>query len=343
MRPGRQSGVRVLGPANKSDACVSIFVRRWLRRDDMPFGQCWPGGIMGIQYSTHELVRWWLQEVDEVRVHVLRLALRLPRKRAIRRVAWHDTHVSYDLPRAEADCLFDVWVDDIDSTMVIIEIQCSRDEQKVASWMTYLGATHLRHRKPVVLAILAFDDLMARWCRKQVARPLGANRRVGVRVLGPATWRRHLVPGGPPGETLRCYALCWLAGQRIAEYEQALAQILNDMLTLDAHTWRWYAATLWRIAELYAPHLKESIMNQIKRTHPFQPIFENEWAAHDRGFVKGEAQGIEKGVTKGKLQALRQLLERWVGALEVERLLAGTPEANWERVLTEAIEARVRA
>jgi hypothetical protein len=154
---------------------------------------------------------------------------------------------------------------------------------------------------------------------------------------------RHLVPGGPPGETLRCYALCWLAGQRIAEYEQALAQILNDMLTLDAHTWRWYAATLWRIAELYAPHLKESIMNQIKRTHPFQPIFENEWAAHDRGFVKGEAQGIEKGVTKGKLQALRQLLERWVGALEVERLLASTPEANWEHVLTEAIEARVRA
>jgi hypothetical protein len=290
---------------------------------------------MGIQYSTHELVRWWLQEVDEVRVHVLRLALRLPRKRAIRRVAWHDTHVSYDLPRAEADCLFDVWVDDIDSTMVIIEIQCSRDEQKVASWMTYLGATHLRHRKPVVLAILAFDDLMARWCRKQVARPLGANRRVGVRVLGPATWRRHLVPGGPPGDTLRCYALCWLAGQRIAEYEQALAQILNDMLTLDAHTWRWYAATLWRIAELYAPHLKESIMNQIKRTHPFQPIFENEWAAHDRGFVKG--------ITSGKLQALRQLLERWVGALEVERLLASTPEAHWEQVLTEAIEARVRA
>ena len=115
------------------------------------------------------------------------------------------------------------------------------------------------------------------------------------------------------------------------------------MLTLDAHTWRWYAATLWRIAELYAPHLKESIMNQIKRTHPFQPIFENEWAAHDRGFVKGEAQGIEKGVTKGKLQALRQLLERWVGALEVERLLASTPEAHWEQVLTEAIEARVRA
>jgi hypothetical protein len=80
-------------------------------------------------------------------------------------------------------------------------------------------------------------------------------------------------------------------------------------------------------------------MNQIKRTHPFQPIFENEWAAHDRGFVKG----IEKGVTKGKLQTLRQLLERWVGVLEVERLLAGTPEAHWEQVLTEAIEARVRA
>ena len=180
-----------------------------------------------------------------------------------------------------------------------------------------------------------------------MARPLGANRRVGVRVLGPATWRRHLVPGGPDGDTLRRYALCWLAGQRIAEYEQALAQMLNDMLTLDAHTWRWYVATLWRIAELYAPHLKELIMNQVKRTHPFQPIFENEWAAHDRGFLKGEAQGIEKGiekgVTKGKLQALRQLLEKCVGALEVERLLASTPEAHWERVLTEAIEARVRA
>ena len=138
---------------------------------------------------------------------------------------------------------------------------------------------------------------------------------------------------------LRRYALCWLAGQRIAEYEQALAQMLNDIHSLDAHTWRWYVATLWRIAELYAPHLKELIMNQMKREHPFQPIFENEWAAHDRGFAKG----IEKGFADGKLKTLRQLLEKWVGALEVERLLASTPEAHWERVITEAIEARVRA
>ena len=158
-------------------------------------------------------------------------------------------------------------------------------------------------------------------------------------MLGAVTWRRHLVPGGPDGDMLRRYALCWLAGQRIAEYEQALAQMLNDMLTLDAHTWRWYVATLWRIAELYAPHLKELIMNQVKRTHPFQPIFENEWAAHDRGVLKG----IEKGFADGKLQTLRDLLEKMVGALEVERLLASTPEAHWERVLTEAIEARVRA
>ena len=200
-----------------------------------------------------------------------------------------------------------------------------------------------------------------------MARLLGANRRVGVRVLGPATWRRHLVPGRPSGDKLRRYALCWLSGQRIAEYKQALAQMLNDIHSLDAHTWRWYPATLWRIAELYAPHLKELIMNQMKREHPFQPIFENEWAAHERGFAKGEAQGIQKGIERGiekgiergiekgiekgkalgmlmgKLQTLRDLLEKMVGALEVERLLASTPEAHWERVLTEAIEARVRA
>ncbi|MBU6162993.1 MAG: hypothetical protein KGO50_17935, partial [Myxococcales bacterium] len=67
-----------------------------------------------------------------------------------------------------------------------------------------------------------------------MARPLGANRRVGVRVLGVVN-KSNACVSIFVRRWLRRYALCWLAGQRIAEYEQALAQMLNDIHSLDAH------------------------------------------------------------------------------------------------------------
>ena len=88
---------------------------------------------MGTGYRTHELVRWWLQEVEQVRDYVLRLLLRLPRSHALWRVSWQDTHPSFDLPRLEVDGLFDGWISAYDSAMVITEIQNSRDPQKAVT------------------------------------------------------------------------------------------------------------------------------------------------------------------------------------------------------------------
>jgi hypothetical protein len=120
-----------------------------------------------------------------------------------------------------------------------------------------------------------------------------------------------------------------LAGQRIAEFERTLTQLINFALGLDSPTWRWYIATLCRIAELHAPHLKEHIMNQVQRKHPFQPIFDHEWEA------------VERGRVEGRVEALQQVLQALIGAQEVARLLATTPSADHERVLYNAIQARM--
>jgi hypothetical protein len=293
---------------------------------------------MGMQYRTHELVRWWLQEIKEVRTHVVRMVLRLPTSQALVRVEWHDTHISFDVPGLEADCVFDVWINAAESCMAVTEIQLSRDEQKTVTWMAYLSATQIRHRKPAVLGILTFDEAMAGWCRQRVIRPGGRHRMVQVRVLGPATWNRYLVPDAPPGDALRRYVLCWLAGQRIAEFEQALAKMLDHALGLDSALWRWYVATLCRVAELHAPHLTETIMNQVKYKHPFQPIFDHEWEAVERGRVEGR----DEGRAEGSVKAFTRVLEDMIGTRRVAQMLASTPGDDHERVLYEAIQAQVR-
>jgi hypothetical protein len=226
--------------------------------------------------------------------------------------------------------------------MVVTEIQLSRDEQKTVTWMAYLSATQIRHRKPAVLGILTFDEAMARWCRQRVMRPAGRHRMVRVRVLGPATWNRYLVPDAPRSDVLRRYVLCWLAGQRIAEFEQALAKMLDHALGLDSALWRWYVATLCRVAELHAPHLTETIMNQVKYKHPFQPIFDHEWEAVERGRVEGRAEGRDEGRAEGSVKALTRVLEDMIGTRRVARLLAATPKIDHERGLYEAIQAQVR-
>jgi len=134
----------------------------------------------------------------------------------------------------------------------------------------------------------------------------------------------------PPGpDALSRHVMCWLSGQRIAEFERTLTQLIDFALGLDSPTWRWYIATLCRIAELHAPHLKEHIMNQVQFKHPFQPIFDHEWEA------------VEKGRVEGRVEALRWVLQGLIGAQEVARLLATTPGANHERVLHDAIQARM--
>jgi hypothetical protein len=300
---------------------------------------------MGTGYRTHELVRWWLQEVEQVRDYILRLLLRLPRSHALWRVSWQDTHPSFDLPRLEVDGLFDVWISAYDSAMVITEIQNSRDPQKAVTWMAYLSATQLRFRKSTMLGILTFTDTMAHWCRQQVVRPAKQQLAVQVRVLGPQTWR-HQPSHMPPGPDALCrHVMCWLSGQRIAEFERTLTQLINFALGLDSPTWRWYIATLCRIAELHAPHLKEHIMNQVQRKHPFMPIFDHEWEAVERGRVEGRVEGRDEGRdegrVEGRVEALQRVLQALIGAQEVARVLATTPSTDHERVLYDAIQARM--
>lgn len=296
------------------------------------------------RFKTHELVRWWLQRNEAVRLHVLRLLLRVPHGTRFLRVGWHDTHPSLDTPGLEADALFDVWFDPIDATMVVVEVQLSPDAHKAITWAAYLVNTRLRYGKPTLLGILTFDRRIQAWAEDIVPRIAASD--VHVRVLGPDILGRELVRGEPRHDLLQRYVLAWLAGQRIAEYEQALIDMLEQALAMDIETGRWYIFTLYRIAQMHAPHAKEQMMNHVKSFTAFQPLFDWEFEAWDLAFAKGEAaglrkgykQGLEQGREKGRIAVYTELLIKRLGADAVAKLLVGVDESEHERVLREALD-----
>jgi hypothetical protein len=275
------------------------------------------------RYKTHELLRWWLLEREAVRSHVLCLLLRLPPGTEFQRVDFHDTHPSVDVPGLEADALFRVWSNPDDSTMVIVEIQLSLDGRKAVTWTAYLSTTSLRYRTPALLGIITLDTQVEGWSRRTAPRTSSANLR--VEVVGPGKLGRRLVENTDGAHKLERYVLAWLAGRRIAEYERALMPMLKQALAMDNDSSRWYIITLYRIAEMHAPHLKERIMNELRYKHPFQPLFDNEWAAYDRG------------VAAGRVTAYREILVQRVGESAVVQLLADVADNDKERVLLEAI------
>lgn len=74
-------------------------------------------------------------------------------------------------------------------------------------------------------------------------------------------------------------------------------------------------------------------MNQVQHKHPFQPIFDHEWEAVERG--------RDEGRVEGRVEALQRVLQALIGAQEVAHVLATTPSADHERVLYDAIQARM--
>jgi hypothetical protein len=90
-------------------------------------------------------------------------------------------------------------------------------------------------------------------------------------------------------------------------------------------------------------------MNQVQRKHPFMPIFDHEWEAvergrvegRDEGRVEGRVEGRDEGRVEGRVEALQRVLQALIGAQEVARVLATTPSADHERVLYDAIQARM--
>ena len=74
-------------------------------------------------------------------------------------------------------------------------------------------------------------------------------------------------------------------------------------------------------------------MNQVQRKHPFMPIFDHEWEAVERG--------RDEGRVEGRVEALQRVLQALIGAQEVARVLATTPSTDHERVLYDAIQARM--
>ena len=78
-------------------------------------------------------------------------------------------------------------------------------------------------------------------------------------------------------------------------------------------------------------------MNQVQRKHPFQPIFDHEWEAVERGRDEGRVEGRNEG----RVEALQRVLQALIGAQEVARVLATTPSTDHERVLYDAIQARM--
>ena len=110
--------------------------------------------------------------------------------------------------------------------------------------------------------------------------------------------------------------------------------MLNKALAMDTERSRWYIFTLYRIAELHAPHAKEQIMNQVKAKAPFQPLFDWEWDAYDRGIEKG----IEKGALTGRINAYLEMLGRLIGTSEANAMLSGLDESQQEAALRQALE-----
>jgi hypothetical protein len=288
------------------------------------------------RFKTHELARWWLQQNEAVRLHVLRLLLDLPDNTPIFRVEWHDTHPSLDIPGLEVDTLLRVWYADDNGAMVIIEIQLSTDGHKAITWAAYASNVRLRYGVRTILGIMTlFDNVHTRAHR---IAPRIASPDVQTRVIGPAILSRRLVPAIDDDNKLQRYVLAWLAGRRIAEYERALIPMLNKALAMDTAPSRWYIFTLYRIAELHAPHVKEQIMNHVKTKAPFQPLFDWEWDAYDRGMENGFKAGIEAGIEKGRADTLMELLAPRIGVRALAELLAGVEESERPRVLQAALE-----
>jgi len=284
------------------------------------------------RFRTHELARWWLQRNEAVRLHLLRLLLDLPDNTPIFRVEWHDTHPSFDVPGLEVDTLLRVWYADDNGAMVIIEIQLSMDGHKAITRAAYASSVRLRYGVRTILGIVTLLDNVHTWAYR--IAPRIASPDVQTRMIGPAILSRRLVPAADGDNPLQRHVLAWLSGRRIAEYEQALIPMLNSALAMDTEPSRWYIFTLYRIAELHAPHVKEQIMNHVKAKTPFQPLFDWEWDAYDLGMENG----IKAGIEKGRVEALMELLAPRIGVRALSELLDGVEESERLRVLWVALE-----
>jgi len=177
--------------------------------------------------------------------------------------------------------------------IVVVEVQRERDDAKLSSWPLYIAHLAARHRAPVTLLVLAFDEGVARWARKR--RSLGPNLTLEPTVIGPKQ-----LPSIRSGQGVRAgavlAALGHLAarrgpGRREAEVIHVFEALLRSDATESRHV---YLSLLHGTARADLRARLEELLE------------EHGMGALEIIFNDGKAEGVALGKAEGILAVLRK-------------------------------------
>jgi hypothetical protein len=222
---------------------------------------------------------------------------------------------------------------------VAVEVQRERDDEKLSSWPLYVAYLHARHRVPVTLVVLTFDDNVAAWARK--ARRLGPNMLFAPSVVGPAELPEILSVEDAKAhrEQSMLTALARLGAQDGATadaYDEQVARVFEAMLRSEASDLsRTYLSLLHGTSRGGLRSRLEQLFKEKYGMGAMEMIFED-------GKAEGKAEGRAEGEALALLKVLRArglsigaavesriretrdlaLLDRALAARSVEEVLA---------------------
>jgi hypothetical protein len=191
--------------------------------------------------------------------------------------------------------------------VVVVEVQRSRDEEKLSAWPVYIAQLAARHGAPVTLLVITFDAAVARWAATPQA--IGPNMTVTPTVIGP-----ELLPRIESAEHALAHphlaVLVVLA--RLEERPwSALDPVARREILIVCHAFA--ASRDKRLRELYLSLIEAAaddtfrdILRTLRETHNM----ELKELIFNAGKTEGEAAGMARGRAQGKAEGKAELLLR---------------------------------
>ncbi len=194
--------------------------------------------------------------------------------------------------------------------VLLLEVQLSRDDDKLFTWPFYVTSMRLRYRCPAVLMVYAPGDEVARWCQKAIdlgqpdspflplvvgPRQVPRIETPGLAVKMPYAALLSAVAHGQAPDNEKVFEALWAALENFGEDDRRV----------------WVELLLATVNET-AKKILEAKMNldAIKEQLPFfiEGKLKGKAEGKAEGLAAGKAEGKAEGLAAGKAQAIEAVL-----------------------------------
>ncbi len=216
--------------------------------------------------------------------------------------------------------------------LVVVEVQRDADPEKLYAWPLYVAHLHARHRVPVTLLVLTFDDSVAAWAR--TPRDIGASLVLRAIAMGPsdlpAIASIEDAIAQPALGVLRAISRIGARDRAPdASDEAEVCRVVKAILR--AHDRRRVELYLPLLNALASSELRATIDQLLEERHmgrALDMIFAEERAkARDEGRLDGVRQGRAEGVREGRAEGVREGRAEGVREGRAEGTLEGEARA----------------